>query len=97
MKVTFTQSLDAQVSVGARLSADGEFSAYVSAHCEYAPGDLEGATCSAQMPFPAELAAKVKDAFEKAIAEVNELLGRKLAESQHVAYKESVRLREISP
>jgi hypothetical protein len=95
MKVTFTQTIDASLVVTARLAADGTFTASVAGHCEYAEGELEGAMCSAQVEIPADCAAKIREAMEKAREQAMAQLGSELAKAKALSYKVAVEHREI--
>lgn len=94
MKVKFQQEIDAKVVVTARL-ADGEFTATVSASGEYAPNELKGATASASVPIPPELAKQIEDAMRTALEKVGQPLGAELARAAAESYKVSVTHKEI--
>jgi hypothetical protein len=95
-KVVFKDVVEAEIVVSVRLSGDDVLEGKVSATCEYAPKPLPGATCSASVPIPDDIAQKIHALLVKARDAAAPELGAALNLSKAEAFRTSVTQREIA-
>lgn len=87
----YTEEIDAKVTITARLGADGDFSAKAAAVCDYQPG----ATASAEIELPESAKKAIRAAFQAGIKDVEEELGKRLAQSRHEAHRVAAAMGEV--
>jgi hypothetical protein len=89
--VKYTEEIDAPVIMTVRLGPDGKLSAKASASCEYD----KGATASAEVDLPEATQKAIKAALDAAVKDVEPVLGKRLAQSRHDAFRVASAMNEI--
>lgn len=89
--VKYVEEIDARVVITVRYTEGGECEGKAAGSVEYQPGS----TASAEVPLPEATMRQVRSLLEAALPQVEQALGRKLAQSRHDAFRVASSMGEL--